>query len=264
MPGLKAASTSRSASPDPSAPFATMRRPRPSTRPPERAASSQHTGETLAVTKLDRLARSLPDARDIVEELTAADVKLNIGGSVHDPNGRLLFKRPGHDRRIRIRPHQDADEGGHEGRQGERPAASQATQAQPHPGNSPGRALPSRATHHRRASRTLFRRDDRRSIAPSNHRRTWHRPNTIVGLYGLGLVTAPLPAPRIPHAGISQVMQIRNRADTGRPEFTFTLAEPGRGGPGVTGRRAAAGSSWRPSQPAPGARRSGSGTAGPS
>ena len=46
------------------------------------------------VTKLDRLARSLPDARDIVEELTGAGVKLNIGGSLHDPNdpiGRLLF-----------------------------------------------------------------------------------------------------------------------------------------------------------------------------
>ena len=49
---------------------------------------------TLVVTKLDRLARSLPDARDIVEELTAAEVKLNIGWSLHDPNdpiGRLLF-----------------------------------------------------------------------------------------------------------------------------------------------------------------------------
>jgi len=48
----------------------------------------------LVVTKLDRLARSLPDARGIVEELTAAEVKLNIGGSVHhptDPIGRLLF-----------------------------------------------------------------------------------------------------------------------------------------------------------------------------
>jgi DNA invertase Pin-like site-specific DNA recombinase len=46
------------------------------------------------VTKLDRLARSLPDARDIVAELTQAGVKLNIGGSVHDPDdpvGRLLF-----------------------------------------------------------------------------------------------------------------------------------------------------------------------------
>jgi len=38
------------------------------------------------VTKLDRLARSLKDARDIVEELTTAGVTLNMGGSVHDPH----------------------------------------------------------------------------------------------------------------------------------------------------------------------------------
>jgi len=52
------------------------------------------TGDTLAVTKLDRLARSLPDARDIVEELTTRGVHLQLGGSVHDPTdpvGRLLF-----------------------------------------------------------------------------------------------------------------------------------------------------------------------------
>lgn len=51
-------------------------------------------GDTLVVTKLDRLARSVPDARDIIDELTAAGVKLNIGGSLHDPTdpiGRLLF-----------------------------------------------------------------------------------------------------------------------------------------------------------------------------
>lgn len=58
------------------------------------ALAACHTGDTLVVTKLDRLARSLTDARNIVEELTAAEVKLNIGGSVHDPTdpvGRLLF-----------------------------------------------------------------------------------------------------------------------------------------------------------------------------
>lgn len=50
--------------------------------------------DTLVVTKLDRLARSLPGARAILEELTARQVKLNLGGSVHDPTdpvGRLLF-----------------------------------------------------------------------------------------------------------------------------------------------------------------------------
>jgi DNA invertase Pin-like site-specific DNA recombinase len=48
----------------------------------------------LVVTKLDRLTHSVPDARDIVDELTARGVKLNVGGSVHDPSdpvGRLLF-----------------------------------------------------------------------------------------------------------------------------------------------------------------------------
>ena len=51
-------------------------------------------GDSLVVTKLDRLARSVPDARDIVDELTARGVRLNLGGSIHDPAdpiGRLLF-----------------------------------------------------------------------------------------------------------------------------------------------------------------------------
>lgn len=58
------------------------------------AVAACRDGDTLVITKLDRLARSLPDARDLVEELTATNVKLNIGGSVHDPTdpiGRLLF-----------------------------------------------------------------------------------------------------------------------------------------------------------------------------
>jgi DNA invertase Pin-like site-specific DNA recombinase len=58
------------------------------------ALAACRTGDTLVVTKLDRLARSLPDARDIVDDLTKHGVKLNLGGSVHDPTdpvGRLLF-----------------------------------------------------------------------------------------------------------------------------------------------------------------------------
>jgi DNA invertase Pin-like site-specific DNA recombinase len=48
----------------------------------------------LVVTKLDRLARSLPDARAIADELAAGQVRLNLGGSGYDPTdpvGRLLF-----------------------------------------------------------------------------------------------------------------------------------------------------------------------------
>jgi DNA invertase Pin-like site-specific DNA recombinase len=58
------------------------------------ALAACRQGDTLVVTKLDRLARSLPDARDIVDELTRGHVKLSLGGSLHDPNdpvGRLLF-----------------------------------------------------------------------------------------------------------------------------------------------------------------------------
>ena len=46
------------------------------------------------VTKLDRLARSLPDARAIADELTTRQIRLSLGGSVYDPTdavGRLLF-----------------------------------------------------------------------------------------------------------------------------------------------------------------------------
>jgi DNA invertase Pin-like site-specific DNA recombinase len=58
------------------------------------ALAACRAGDTLVVTKLDRLARSLPDARDIVDELTRREIRLNLGGSVHDPSdpvGRLLF-----------------------------------------------------------------------------------------------------------------------------------------------------------------------------
>src|SRR5215210_2574065 len=58
------------------------------------ALAACRAGDTLVVTKLDRLARSLPDTRDILDELTKRNVKLSVGGSLHDPTdpvGRLLF-----------------------------------------------------------------------------------------------------------------------------------------------------------------------------
>ncbi|WP_370688376.1 recombinase family protein [Cryobacterium sp. SO1] len=63
-------------------------------------------GDTLVVAKLDRQARSLRDAKDIIDELTAKDVKLSIGGSVHylkDPVGRLPFQGARNGRRVRVR-----------------------------------------------------------------------------------------------------------------------------------------------------------------
>src|SRR3954447_9736725 len=58
------------------------------------ALAACRAGDTLVVTKLDRLARSVPDPPNIVDALPRRNVRLDIGGSVHDPAdpvGRLLF-----------------------------------------------------------------------------------------------------------------------------------------------------------------------------
>ncbi len=58
------------------------------------ALAACRAGDQFVVTKLDRLARSVADAHDIAKELTAREVKLDLGGSIHDPTdpvGKLLF-----------------------------------------------------------------------------------------------------------------------------------------------------------------------------
>jgi DNA invertase Pin-like site-specific DNA recombinase len=42
-------------------------------------------GDTLVVPKLDRLARSVPNARHIGDSLVARGVRLSLGGSIYDP-----------------------------------------------------------------------------------------------------------------------------------------------------------------------------------
>lgn len=57
-------------------------------RPPVRS------GDTLVVLKLDRLARSVPDARQIAYALQARGVKLALGTSIYDPAdpmGKMFF-----------------------------------------------------------------------------------------------------------------------------------------------------------------------------
>lgn len=58
------------------------------------ALAACYPGDTLVVTKLDRLARSITDARDIADELTARQVRLSFSGSVYDPTdpmGKMMF-----------------------------------------------------------------------------------------------------------------------------------------------------------------------------
>ena len=56
------------------------------------ALAATREGDTLVVTKLDRLARSLPDARDIADELTIKGVALSLGGSVYGVNVTIVAK----------------------------------------------------------------------------------------------------------------------------------------------------------------------------
>jgi len=58
------------------------------------ALAAVRTGDTLVVPKLDRLARSVPDARQIADALVARGVKLALGTSVYDPTdpmGKMFF-----------------------------------------------------------------------------------------------------------------------------------------------------------------------------
>ena len=60
----------------------------------DQALAALRTGDTLVVPKLDRLARSVPDARAIADGLAARGVRLQLGAAVHDPTdpmGRLFF-----------------------------------------------------------------------------------------------------------------------------------------------------------------------------
>lgn len=60
----------------------------------DQALAAVRAGDTLVVTKLDRLARSVQDARQISDNLAERGVRLSIGGTVHDPSdpvGRMFF-----------------------------------------------------------------------------------------------------------------------------------------------------------------------------
>ncbi len=49
------------------------------------ALAAVRAGDTLVVPKLDRLARSVPDARDIGDSLAGRGVRLSLGGTIYDP-----------------------------------------------------------------------------------------------------------------------------------------------------------------------------------
>ena len=66
-------------------------RPRPGL---DQALAAVREGDTLVVPKLDRLARSVPDARSIADQLRERGVKLALGRTLYDPGdpmGKMFF-----------------------------------------------------------------------------------------------------------------------------------------------------------------------------
>jgi DNA invertase Pin-like site-specific DNA recombinase len=60
----------------------------------DQALAAVRAGDTLVVPKLDRLARSVPDARAIASQLESKGVRLALGASVYDPSdpmGKMFF-----------------------------------------------------------------------------------------------------------------------------------------------------------------------------
>jgi DNA invertase Pin-like site-specific DNA recombinase len=60
----------------------------------DQALAAVREGDTLVVPKLDRLARSVPDARAIGDDLAARGIRLSLGGQVYDPAdpmGKMFF-----------------------------------------------------------------------------------------------------------------------------------------------------------------------------
>ena len=60
----------------------------------DQALAAVRAGDTLVVPKLDRLARSVPDARAIADRLRERGVKLALGQALYDPGdpmGKLFF-----------------------------------------------------------------------------------------------------------------------------------------------------------------------------
>ncbi len=60
----------------------------------DQAIAAVRAGDTLVVTKLDRLARSVPDAREIADQLQTRGVRLTLGQTTYDPTdpmGKMFF-----------------------------------------------------------------------------------------------------------------------------------------------------------------------------
>jgi DNA invertase Pin-like site-specific DNA recombinase len=61
----------------------------------DQALAAVREGDTFTVTKLDRLARSVPDAVEILDQLSQRGVRFALGGAIYDwndPFGRMFLQ----------------------------------------------------------------------------------------------------------------------------------------------------------------------------
>ena len=124
------------------------------------ALAACREGDTLVVTKLDRLARSLPDAVGDRRRADGPTGESQSGWLSLQPqrSGRATaLQCPGYGGGVRIRPYPAAHARGDEGGQGQRPPPGQAAETQPSPRSSLGCAVGNRRLHDRRSGRPLRR-----------------------------------------------------------------------------------------------------------
>ena len=146
------------------------------------ALAACRAGDTLVVTKLDRLARSLPDARAIADELTTRQISLSLGGSVYDPTdavGRLLFNvlamvAEFESDLIRLRTREGMKVAKAKGRlRGKQPKLNRK------PGSAPGLPGAQRRVQHRSRSPSSSASAAPPSTAPSNVNASQPRPASL-------------------------------------------------------------------------------------
>ncbi len=123
------------------------------------ALAACRAGDTLVVTKLDRLARSRPDARAIVEASPAArsSSASAVRCTTHRPRRSAPVQRLGHGRRVRGRSHPHAHSRGDARGSGQGSPPRQAAKAERAPGGPPGRPPRSGRAQHGRAERPVRR-----------------------------------------------------------------------------------------------------------
>ena len=102
----------------------------------DQALAAVRAGDTLVVPKLDRLARSVPDARHIGDALADRGVRLSLGGTIYDPSdpmGKMFFNILATFAEFEVDLLRDADTQRHGDRPGQGKAERLGAEAVRHP-----------------------------------------------------------------------------------------------------------------------------------